>query len=223
VPAEIKLVHLNLQAESLVLGDRIKRQTFRPCIDTLPSSTVAGALVEYSGGRTILGIGFLRQGSFSKALFVHSPRSQLTGVSVLPLTVEYLTPRHGARFIEGDVYLLHSSDAAALVPHLPLTIHMGALRYKGFGRCTLTLNQLTRCAPGRPSNPTIPFVRGFFRGRIREPELAAFGITVVSPRYGYLAEPDPNNPRKVRYRRAIMEGSLVEAPQVFVSEEYRYD
>lgn len=220
---ELKLIHLSLLAESLVLGDPVKRQTFRPCIETIPSSTVSGALEDYSGGSRILGIGFLKQGSYSKTLFVHSPRSHLTGASVVPLTVECLIPSTGTRYIEGDLYLPHSENAAALLSRLPLTIHIGALRYKGFGRCSLVLNRLAHCCSGETTGSAIPFVRGFFRGRVREPELDAFGITVISARYGYLTEPDPNNRRKARYRRAIMEGSLVEAPQVFISEEYKYD
>jgi len=209
----VEFLHLKLRAESLAIGERIKKRTFRPCLETLPSSVISGAWAEYFPGAAITGVGFLNKESYEKTYFVHSPREYVTNSSSLPITVEYLTPRPGWAYIEGDVYCPAVDGSADLASHLPFDIHLGGLRYKGFGRCHISLDGVLAQS----------LTRGCFRGRIRETEVDLFDVKVRFPRYGYLFEPDPSNRGLGQYRRAIFEGSLVEAPLFMISEEYFYE
>lgn len=189
-------IHLRLRAESLVIGERIKKRTFRPCLETLPSSVISGAWAEYFPGATITGVGFLNQESYEKTYFVHSPREHFTDSSWLPITVEYLTPRPGWVYIEGDIYCPVVDSSAVLISHLPLETRLGGLRYKGFGRCHISSEGILSFNPPQDGSDRLLSVRrGYFRGRVRENELNLFDVKIISPRYGYLFEPDPSNRR----------------------------
>jgi len=214
--------HLHLSSEALAIGERIKGGTFRPCITTLPSSTLAGAFADYFPGLKIAAVGFLKSGTYQKMEIPYSPRDRRTDSSLLPLTIQCLVPSADVPFVEGDIFLPCDDHSEQAVTRLPLTIYLGAFRYKGLGRCRIELN--CRLVPGSPAQPSsYTYVRGFFAGRIRESELEAFGIQVEKPRFGYLFEPDSDNPRTGSYRRSIFEGSLVKAPSFLVSGEYIYD
>ena len=215
---------VRLKSKALAIGQRTKGRTFRPCVETLPSSTLSGALAEYFPGERIAAIGFLQPESYARAFFMYSPRDPRTGSSLLPLTLEYLAPAPESDYVEGDVYLPRTPRADLLVRSLPLEFHMGALRYRGFGLCQLeVIGLVTATDDPRRKGSQFAYVKGYFGGEIRDNELQEFGITVIAPRYGYLFEPDSRNPRSGQYRRAIFPGSLIEAPAFLVAEEYKYD
>jgi len=215
---------LSFRSGALAIGQRMKGGTFRPCVETLPSSTLSGALAEFFPGVRAAALGFLRAGSYQKAYFTYSPRDPRTGSSVLPLTLEYLAPAPGCDYVEGDVYLPHTSVADEVVKALPLDLSMGALRYRGFGQVHLELISLITAADSFPTDRvSFPYRRGYFEGRVRENEIEEFDIKIIAPRYGYLLEPDDRNPRTGRYRRSIFPGSLIEAPAFLVAKEYKYD
>jgi hypothetical protein len=224
VPRTKEFYRFSLKSRALAIGQRMKGRTFRPCVETLPSSTLSGALAEYFPGERIPAVGFLKADSYQKAYFTYSPRDRQTGSSALPLTLEYLSPAPGRDYVEADVYLPRTPRADLIAGSLPLDFLMGALRYKGFGRVRLETAALLTATDLAPADrDSFSYRRGYFEGEIRENELEDFGIKVIAPRFGYLFEPDVRKPRTGQYRRAIFPGSLIEAPAFLVATEYKYD
>ena len=224
MPCTKEFYKLSLQSAALAIGQRAKGRTFRPCVETLPTSMIAGAMNEYFPGKRIVGIGFFRKATYQKAYFTHAPLNRRTGTSVLPLTLEYLEPAPDKGYVEADVYLPRTDGADLVAGSLPLELSIGALRYKGFGRIRLDIvGVVTASEKASREHGWFPYRTGYFEGEIRETELEDFGIEVIAARYGYLFEPDRDNSRTGRYRRAIFPGSLIKAPAFLVSQEYKYD
>jgi hypothetical protein len=199
-----------LRAESLHIGERIKKGTFRPVVPAIevegtwyrpiPYSTALGALREVLGlgyEPVIHAAGYVTSGNVET--LVIAPQNHLTGVSKLPITVEYIAGVEGRLFIVAD----------GPTRHLPksLEMAMGGMRYKGFGLCRL------KQVGSQPIEPEIR--RGTLLTRIPEYALDVFGIdadqvAMDGPyRRGYLFK--PTSATGGVYVRSLFEGSEVDA------------
>ncbi len=209
---------LRLTTRAVAIGERVKKGTFRPCVETLPSSTLIGCLREHFGLEETVAIGFFQKEAYRKETFTYAPFDAHLRTSKLPLTLEYLVPTVGRREIQGEVYVANTSEAKAVFTPVggPWYITLGAMRSKGFGQCLLEyVKEVT------PSRRT-----GYLRGHFRETDASAFGIKVpqdiIRPRYGFLFRPD-SYLIGGRYERALFAGSILTGPDFLIGEDYAYD
>ena len=182
----------------IAIGERIKKGTFRPCIRTVPFSTISGALRQCYSRQDINAVGFF-EGTLDNVRIDHSANNRATECADLPLTTEALVnPR-------GKVYVLAKNDEMDLTKALdadrPILLAIGALKSKGLGRCQL---RKTR----EIANPEKRM--GVLRTRIPEDSAALFGIDnagIKKPIYGYLFRPTSISDGV--YVRSLFEGSIV--------------
>lgn len=213
-----KFIHLRLTTSAVVIGERIKKGTFRPCLDTLPTSTLIGCFREHFGFRETIAIGFFKLESFRKEIFTYAPFDACLRTAKLPLTVECLVPAEGRREVEGDVYVAGTSEAEAifLSGKGPWSVTLGAMRSRGFGLCSLQYIETI----------TPAWRLGYLRGHLRETDAPAFGINLpqdlIRPCYGYLFRPDSYH-LGGRYERALFTETILQGPDFLIGEDYTYD
>ena len=53
-------LHIEVNTQAIAIGERIKGGTFRPCIETIPTSTLKGSFRDNFGLIDALAIGFFR-------------------------------------------------------------------------------------------------------------------------------------------------------------------
>lgn len=204
-------LHFELSAQALAIGERIKGGTFRPCIETIPTSTLKGSFRDNFGLPDVLAIGIIKEGTYQKDIFTYAPFDSFLSIAKLPISLEYLKPGHGTKEIIADIYALKNESTESLIG-VTTEMSLGALKSKGFGRCEL-----------RYIGELKPEVQvGYLKGRLLEEECDSFGISrVIKACYGYLFYPTS----KVSgvYRRAIFEESIVEGPEILIREAYKYD
>jgi hypothetical protein len=205
-------LHFRLSTQAVAIGERVKGGTFRPCIGTIPTSTLKGAFKERFGLENVAAIGFFDKTSYQKALFTYSPFDTMLNAPKVPITIEYLKPKDGFSSVAADVYALKDESISSLTT-IPVQISIGALKSKGFGRCSI--NYL-----GEVSSK---LKVGYLKGRLLEKEEAAvFGImNIIKASYGYLFY--PKNKITGVYKRALFQGSIIEGPEILIDGEYRYD
>lgn len=200
-----------LEAETLAVCERIKKGNYRPCLATLPSSTVGGMLQESFGIEDGHGIGFLDAPSFERDYYVYSPRERAQDSAKLPITMEYLRPA-GAAAIRGELYVLATPATEALSRLEKEPVSFGGLRQKGFGRAWLTYAE--RVPPRERT--------GILAGRLRDDEAGSFGITrVILPVRGYLFR--PTSRWGGYWTPALFEGSILAGCDFLFGEDYAYD
>jgi hypothetical protein len=120
-----------------------------------------------------------------------APRDAVSGVSKLPITVEFLTE------VRGKLFVLVDERTEKLGEHF--CMYMGGMRYKGMGLVSLERTGEIR-EPG--------FRAGSLLTRIPETQKHHFGIdTVTAQRLGYLFQ--PTSQRGGLYVRSLFEGSRV--------------
>lgn len=195
--------------ETLIIGERFKRGVYRPCIETIPSSTVAGFFRENLGIPNLTGVGLIDSGSYERKWIVVSLFDEaLHGVS-MPVETEYLAPRDGE--VRAHLYVSWDDSLNHLKTIKRLPVVMGAWRYKGFGRGVLSFVELYE-----------PEIRPIeLKTRLTEKAAKVLGVRrVLAPVYGYLF--DSTGPATGRWVRSLFEGSILEGPD-FLGEAYRYD
>jgi len=189
-----------LRAERLCLGERMKGGLFRPC-DThaIRYSAVTGALRSVFGGDLHAAGYFLESPDHNRVEYLtYSPRDDATGVSKLPLTIQFLAD------VLGRVVVNTPQEP------LPETFElcMGAMKSHGLGRCQFRLR-----GPAKTEQ-----VRGRLLTRLPVHRAVDFEVQrVIAPIYGYLFE--PTSPLSGEYVLALFEGSEVYGPQCLVKEE----
>lgn len=205
-------LHFELKSRALAIGERIKGGTFRPCIETIPTSTLKGSFKEHFGLTDALAIGFFREGTYDKEIFTYAPFDTFLGTTKLPISLEYIKPANGKKAIEADMYVVKNKSAESLAKITTTEISLGALKSKGFGKGELTYMKEVK------SNLKV----GYLKGRLLEEECTIFGITkVIKPCYGYLFY--PTSEVSGVYKRALFEGSIIEGPDILIREKYKYD
>lgn len=208
-----RYIEYELTSELLCIGERTKKGTFRPCVKTVPFSTITGALREMLNRSNIYAVGkftssYLDNIDEYKSIHIYSPRYIIEDVARLPLKIELLTD------VKAHIYLFlkdeEVEDFCQQKQNKNFDIVMGAFKTKGFGNCHLKFIRIIE-------NPKI--VSGKLQTRIPDPEIYPnyFGIREVKkPIYGYLFEPTNNVTGK--YIKSIFEGSLVEGYDFLVEE-----
>jgi len=206
-----EFLKFRLEAETLAVCERVKKANYRPCLTTLPSSSLEGMLREGLGIKNGVGIGYLRDGTYRRAYFVYSPRERCIESAKFPISMEYLEP-NGSEYIIGDLYVLATDSTQGLTKLARQRVLLGGLRYKGFG-----VSRLTFAEAVHPEVKT-----GVLKGRIREDEIESFGITRVLRRVpGHLFRPTSSTGGY--WASALFEGSIVTGYTFLFSEDYLYD
>lgn len=209
---EKNFLHFELTTQAIAIGERIKAGTFRPCIETIPTSALKGSFRNYFGLVNILAIGFFREGTYEKDVFIYAPFDMLLEISKLPVSLEYLKPTNDTKAVEADIYMVKNGTTESLTKFFPTKIYLGALRSKGFGECKLRyIGEIKR-----------DLKIGYLKGRLLEEESNGFGITkIIKPCYGYLFY--PTSEVHGVYKKALFEGSIIEGPEIMIKEGYKYD
>ena len=205
-------LHFKLSTQAVAIGERVKGGTFRPCIETIPTSTLKGAFKGQFGLENVAAIGFFDKASCEKALFTYSPFDAVLNISKLPITLEYLKPKHDSNAVIADIYALKNEATESLLKSIPSTIYIGALKSKDFGRCNLYYIKEVKTT----------LKVGYLRGRLLEEEATSFGIVkIIKASYGYLFY--PINRITGVYKRALFERSIIKGPEILIDGEYGYD
>ncbi len=205
-------LYFEVNTRAIAIGERIKGGTFRPCIETIPTSTLKGSFRDHFGLTDALSIGFFRDGTYEKNTFTYAPFDAFLGTAKLPLSLEYLRPANGTKAVKADIYAVKNETAKSLIKVVPTEISLGALKSKGFGKCELKYIREIKTE----------LKVGYLKGRLLEEECGAFGITkVIKPCYGYLFY--PTSEVSGVYKIALFEGSIIEGPDILIEEEYKYD
>lgn len=211
-PSNKTFFHFELRTQAIAIGERIKGGTFRPCVATIPTSTLKGSFRDHFGSTDVLAIGFFREGTYEKDIFTYAPFDAFLGTAKLPISLEYLKPANGTNAVIADIYAVKNGATEFITKATPTEIFLGALKSKGFGRC-----ELRYIGEVKPNLKV-----GYLKGRLLEEERSSFGITkVIKPCYGYLFY--PTSEVSGVYKRALFEGSIIEGSEILIKEEYEYD
>lgn len=204
----MKLLKLELNIDSIIIGERVKGGIYRPCLETIPSSTVRGAF-KYHLGMDLKGVGFFIPSTYEVRDFTYSVKDKFLEVAKMPIISSCLYPKGGEK-IRAVIYIIYDgSFDKNIFQNLKLAI--GALKSKGFGKAEVV----------NVEEIDSKIRQGLLNVRILESEASSFGITVLSPVYGYLFYVE--NSVSGIYKRALFEGSLVRAPEIFLKEATFYD
>jgi len=208
---KLKLLELHLEIDSVIVGERFKGGTFRPCQTTIPSSTIEGALKHYFGVE-VPAVGFFEENTYEFDEFTYSVRDKFLNVSKMPITTAYLKPKGIHRKIKAKVYIPYNSGVNLKDDLKGAEFQIGALKSKGFGKSKIIeVNKIES-----------EIKQGFLKVKVFEGEAGEFGIEPISPVYGYLFKPDKFSIGGI-YKRALFPGSLVKAPEVLLKEVTYYD
>lgn len=213
----IKLLELHLEIGSVIIGERFKGGTFRPCQTTIPSSTIEGALKHYFGVE-VPAVGYFakdkknKENTYEFDEFTYSVRDKFLNVSKMPITTAYLKPKGIHRKIKAKVYIPYNSGDNLKDELKGAEFQIGALKSKGFGKSKIVeVNEIKS-----------EIKQGILKVKVFEGEAGEFGIEPISPVYGYLFKPDKFSIGGI-YKRALFPGSLVKAPEVLLREVTYYD
>jgi len=212
-----QFLKLRLATQSVAIGERVKKGTFRPCVETLPTSTLMGCFREHFGLIDVVAIGFFDRKTYQKKLFTYAPFDAAISTAKLPIILEYLAPKEGHREVTGEVYIADTKETHHIfADEQTQIVTLGALRSKGFGKCRLDFE-----AAVQPVRKV-----GYIRGNLRENDAPAFGIDLkrdlICPHYGYLFRPDADRIGG-KYELALLIGTILEGPDFMIGEEYTYD
>jgi len=192
-------IHYKFQSETLCVGERIKKGTFRPTVITIPYTTITGALKSHFGRSEIHAVGNIVSYG-SKEYLTYSPRDRMIGVSKLPISVEFLTA------VRGNIYILKTEDTEDFPDRIEIKI--GALRVKGLGFTVLIKNGIIETNERQVDI-------GELNTRIPIEHLNSFLIKPIKPRYGYLLKPLSFS--EAIYVLSLFEGSEVYAPRFLIN------
>lgn len=194
----MRFYEYRLTSPALCLGERLKAGLFRPCdTRTIRYSAITGALRQLLPGEVHAAGYVLQEPAPEVRHWVYGPRDRGTGVSKLPITVQYLAN------VEARVHVLANGNR----PPGELELSLGALKSHGLGRCRMELLGYIDS----------PIARGWLWTRLPEDVAPLFGVTPVQPRYGYLFR--PTSPTDGVYVRSLFEDSLVDGPDCLVKED----
>jgi len=205
-----KLFELKLEIDSIIIGERFKGGVFRPCQDTIPSSTVEGSL-RHCFGIEVYAVGFFEGGTYEFEEYTYSVKDKLLNISKMPIIAVYLKEKEGYRKIRARLYI--PLDKGILIDKLQDSeFQMGALKSKGFGKSKIV----------EVKEIESEIKQGTLKVKLFKEEAGNFGIKEVSPIYGYLFRPDKFFLGGT-YEKALFPDSIVKAPKVLLKEVTYYD
>jgi hypothetical protein len=196
-------IEYKLISEALYLGERPKGNIFKPCVKTIPFSQISGALNMKFGLQSVKAVGYLAENSdFNRVNYlIYSPKDRTSGVSKLPLQVEFLTN------VLGRVFVLEDNSTSKFPNNFEVAL--GGMRSKGFGICILEKVQLLKGEE---------VMKGILNVRIPVEEQETFNIRdIKKPVYGYLFKPIPHT-FTGNYILSLFEGSEVVAPKFLIKK-----
>ncbi len=209
--SRIKLLDLDLEIDSVIVGERFKGGTFRPCQTIIPSSTIEGALKHYFGVE-VPAVGFFDEKTYEIDEFTYSVRDKFLNISKVPITTAYLKPKSKNGKIKAKVYIPYNRGLDLKNELKGAEFRIGALKSKGFGKSKIV----------EVKEIESEIKQGILKVKVFEEEAKEFGIKPISPVYGYLFRPDKFSIGGI-YKRALFPGSLVKAPEVLLREVTYYD
>lgn len=210
----LKYIEYELTSEVLCVGERVKKGIYKPCIKTIPFSTITGALRDTFNFPGIYALGkldgdYLKNIDQFRQIHIYSPRYVFEDVAKVPLEIEFITD------VKAKVYVfLEDGIPKRFIEkkeNRDFDITMGAFKSKGFGRCHLRFVSMIE-------NPEIKI--GRLQTRIPETDNCKryFGIkSVIKYVYGYLFEPTTKISGK--YVKALFEGSVIEGCNFLLEED----
>ena len=204
----MSFIKLNVEIDSVIIGERVKGGIYRPCLETIPSSTIRGAFKNCLG-LEINGVGIFVKDTYQIKDFVYSVKDKFLETAKMPFVTEYLSPKGNSK-IKAEIYIVKNDEISSEL-FKGLEFYLGALKSKGFGKTKVI----------KPEEISPDIKQGFLNVRIYENECDKFNITVLSPIYGYLFY--PTDIVSGIYKMALLENSLVKAPEIFLKEETFYD
>lgn len=201
-------LHYKLEADTLCLGERIRGAIFRPCLKVLTYTSLVGALKARfpQPYRKLHAVGrFISNGPNTnlREIMTFSPRDRGCELSVVPLAIEYLANVHAEVFILKNDFTIRFPSS--------FTLHLGAMKSKGFGQCTMK-----RIGEREFSRPR----QGLLAVRLPDDANIHSEIQirrVISPIFGYLFQPASGGTGS--YIRSIFEGTRVVADPVLLQSE----
>jgi len=208
---KIKLVELSLEIESIIIGERIKGGIFRPCQDTIPSSTIKGALKHYFGIE-VPAVGFFEKDTYEFDEFAYSVKDKFLNTAKMPIITTYMKHKEPHKKIKAKAYIPFDKIKGLINQLKGKEFRLGALKNKGFGK--------TRINDVKVDEYDVK--QGILNVKIFEDEIEDFGIKPISSVYGFLFKPDIYSIGGI-YKRSFFPGSLVEGPYVLLKEETYYD
>ncbi len=200
----MEYLHYTFKSETLCIGERIKKGTFRPTVTTIPYTTITGALKTYFGGEEIHAVGCIENYD-SKDYLTYSPRDRITGISKIPISLEFLVN------VRGHIYILKNRETEKLPDEFDMK--MGALRVKGLGYTQFTRNGVIEVDENQ-------LEYGKLNTRIPLEHLNKFLIKPTKPVYGYLLKPVSLS--EAVYVKSLFEGSEVYAPRFLIEKGGEY-
>lgn len=203
----INLLELTVEIDKIIIGERIKGGIFRPCQDTIPSSTIEGAL-KHCFGITVPAVGFFEKETYVFNEFTYSVRDKFLNISKMPIIAEYLQQKTEERKITAKIYL----PADGPHPSQGDKFQMGALKSKGFGKAEI--KEIKRISQ--------EIKQGLLKVKLFKDEAEQFGIREISPKFGYLFRPDKFSIGG-SYQKALFLDSLIKAPELLLKEVTYYD
>lgn len=204
-----KFWEIIVDIDSIIIGERVKGGVFRPCLTTIPSSTIEGAFKHFLGVE-VVAVGIFEEDTYEIEEFTYSVTDKYFRVSKLPLFTEYLKPKRGKK-IRAKIFVPEDNDISYLSNGT--IFYMGALKTKGFGKTEVkNINKIES-----------EIAQGILNVRIFEEKIRGFKIErIIAPVYGYLFKPDNFGIGGV-YKKSLFEGSLVVGPKILLRKEVYYD
>ena len=244
----MSFLKFSFSSDMLILGERFKKGQYRPVITTIPYSQIIGALQARYGNdryneeaKQIHACGhflFTNETEFMEKhikTLTYSPRNRYLNSSILPIYTEYL---HN---VVGSVYLKANDDVKEIIEDArkgDISLWMGGLKSKGFGKCKLTFEELingSREISEGQLNTRLPVLKlavpDFDAGEEEIKKLIEEGIptnflkevfgikSVKTANFGYLFEPTTETDGK--YVLSLFEGSVIEAQKFLLKKNVR--
>jgi len=202
----------NLWAKMLCIGERVKKGTFKPCITTIPCSTISEALNANLNREDIFALGFLNDDYLleidkKRQIMTTAPKDTILLVAKLPLTTEYLID------VKAEIFIEERDGLKEILKDYP-SFQMGALKSKGLGNCEVSFDRTL-------SENETEIIEGRLRTRIYKDKetFERLGIEdVIKPLYGYLYK--RTSPIRGYYQLSLFEGSILRGPR-FIMEEVK--
>ena len=207
--SSIDLLELTLEIETIIIGERVKGGIFRPCQNTIPSSTIEGALKHWFGIISPA-VGFFEEGTYVFNEFTYSVKDKALNISKMPIITEYLQPQTDGGKITAKI-LLPVNEAENNISEGD-RFQMGALKSKGFGKSEVIEIKKIQSETKQ----------GFLKVKLFKDEAKEFGVHEISPIYGYLFYPDNFSIGGI-YKKALFPNSLVKAPEILLKGVTYYD
>jgi len=208
---KVKLLEVYLEIDTVITGERFKGGTFRPCQDTIPSSTIEGALKHYFGVEIPV-VGFFEENTYEFDEFTYSVRDKFLNASKMSVITTYLSPKGKNGKIKARVYIPYDRGASLKDELKNTEFQIGALKSKGFGKSKIV----------EVEEIESDIKQGILKVKVFKEEAEEFGIQEISPVYGYLFKPDEFSIGG-GYKKALFPGSLVKGPEVLLMEATYYD